>query len=333
VSDATQLLEVNMTAELFFGLLPPTIVDGLSIGLMYAVIALGYTMVYGVLEFINFAHSEIFMVGAVVGVEVITALLLPTGLHPLLQLLIAIVVAAAVAGGLAVAVERVAYRPLRLRNAPKLVPLISAIGMSLFLIDIMRLILNPANPNRPFPSSGAFDFFSNQLNLGIVNINFKTLTVFVVVMVMLAGLIYLVNYTNLGRAIRAVAQDQGTSSLMGINVNSIIVLTFFIGGALGGVAGVLYALKYGVASPVMGFLPGLKAFTAAVLGGIGSIPGAMLGGLILGLLETFAGTYLPLFTNDQFGTEYKDIVAFGLLIVILIFKPAGLLGKAVAEKV
>ncbi|MEY4532188.1 MAG: hypothetical protein RLZZ156_2911 [Deinococcota bacterium] len=322
-----------MSAELFWGLLPPTIVDGLSIGLMYAVIALGYTMVYGVLEFINFAHSEIFMVGAVVGVELITAILMPTGLHALIQVIIAIVVAAAVAGALAVGIERVAYRPLRVRNAPKLVPLISAIGMSLLLIDVMRLILNPANPNRPFPSSGGFEFFSQQFDFGFMQINYKTVTVFVVVMVMLAGLIYLVNYTNLGRAIRAVAQDQATSSLMGINVSNIIVLTFFIGGALGGVAGVLYALKYGVASPVMGFIPGLKAFTAAVLGGIGSIPGAVVGGLLLGLLETLAGTYLPLMTNEQIGTEYKDIVAFGLLIVILIFKPAGLLGKAVAEKV
>jgi branched-chain amino acid transport system permease protein len=322
-----------MSAELFWGLLPITIVDGLSIGLMYAVIALGYTMVYGVLEFINFAHSEIFMVGAVVGVELITVVLVPTGLHALIQVFIAIVVAAVVSGVLAVTIERVAYRPLRMRNAPKLVPLISAIGMSLLLIDVMRLILNPANPNRPFPSSGAFEFFSQQVDLGIVQINYKILTVFVVVMVMLAGLIYLVNYTNLGRGIRAVAQDQATSSLMGINVSNIIVLTFFIGGALGGVAGVLYALKYGVASPVMGFIPGLKAFTAAVLGGIGSIPGAVVGGLLLGLLETLAGTYLPLLTNEQIGTEYKDIVAFGLLIVILIFKPAGLLGRAVAEKV
>ncbi len=323
-----------MSAELFWGLLPPTIVDGLSIGFMYAVIALGYTMVYGVLEFINFAHSEIFMVGAVVGVELITAVLLPTGLHPLIQVIIAIIVAAAVSGVLAVGIERIAYRPLRLRNAPKLVPLISAIGMSLLLIDVMRLILNPANPNRPFPSSGSYEFFSQSINVfNVVSINYKTITVFVVVMLMLAGLVYLINYTNLGRGIRAVAQDQATSSLMGINVSSIIVLTFFIGGALGGVAGVLYALKYGVAAPTMGFIPGLKAFTAAVLGGIGSIPGAVVGGLLLGLLETFAGTYLPLATNDQIGTEYKDVVAFGLLIAILIFKPAGLLGKAVAEKV
>jgi branched-chain amino acid transport system permease protein len=323
-----------MSAELFWGLLPPTIVDGLSIGLMYAVIALGYTMVYGVLEFINFAHSEIFMVGAVVGVELITAVLIPTGLHPLIQVVIAIIVAAAVSGVLAVAIERIAYRPLRMRNAPKLVPLISAIGMSLLLIDVMRLILNPANPNRPFPSTGSYEFFSQSVNVfNLVSINYKTITVFVVVMLMLAGLVYLINYTNLGRGIRAVAQDQPTSSLMGINVSSIIVLTFFIGGALGGVAGVLYALKYGVAAPTMGFIPGLKAFTAAVLGGIGSIPGAVVGGILLGLLETFAGTYLPLMTNDQIGTEYKDVVAFGLLIAILIFKPAGLLGKAVAEKV
>jgi branched-chain amino acid transport system permease protein len=322
-----------MTPELFFGLLPPTLIDGLALGLMYAVIALGYTMVYGVLEFINFAHSEIFMVGAVIGVELINNLLIPTGMHPLLQLIIAIIVAAALAGVLAVAVERIAYRPLRERNAPKLVPLISAIGMSLFLIDVMRLILNPANPNRAFPSGDGFDFFSNVINLGFMQINYKQLTVFIVVALMLAGLIYLINYTNIGRAIRAVAQDQSTSSLMGINVTGIIVLTFAIGGALGGVAGVLYALKYGVAAPTMGFIPGLKAFTAAVLGGIGSIPGAVLGGVILGLLETFAGTYLPIATNEVIGTEYKDIVAFGLLILILIFKPSGLLGKAVAEKV
>lgn len=322
-----------MTSELFFGLLAPTIVDGLSIGLMYAVIALGYTMVYGVLEFINFAHSEIFMVGAITSVMLLTYVLAPTGIHPLLQLVVAIVVSAAVSGGLAVLVERLAYRPLRARNAPKLVPLISAIGTSLLLIDLMRLILNPANPNRTFPSGGSYDFFLGQLNLGFVTIGYKTLTVFVVVMIMLAALVYLVNYTNLGRAIRAVAQDQSTSSLMGINVTSIIVLTFFIGGALGGVAGALYGMKYGAAYPTMGFIPGLKAFTAAVLGGIGSIPGAVLGGIILGLLENFAGTYLPIMTGEVIGNDYKDVVAFGLLILILIFKPAGLLGKAVAEKV
>jgi branched-chain amino acid transport system permease protein len=307
-----------------------TLLSGLALGLVYSVIALGYTMVYGVLELINFAHSEIFMFGGIVGVELLLGVLTKTTWHPLLQLVFALFVGAAASGVLAVTVERVAYRPLRLRGAPRLVPLISAIGMSLFLQDIVRLVESLfGNFNRPFPSyikGNDPDFFAitHPLISG-ATISNTTLTIFVVGAIMLAGLTYFVNYTKTGRAIRAVAQDQSTSSLMGINVNSIITVTFLIGGALGGVAGVLYALKFGTLNPYSGFLPGLKAFTAAVLGGIGSIPGAMLGGVVLGLLEQLAAQYIS--------SSYKDIIAFGLLILILIFRPSGLLGRKVSEKV
>ncbi len=307
-----------------------TLLSGLALGLVYSVIALGYTMVYGVLELINFAHSEIFMFGGIVGVELLLGVLTKTTWHPLLQLVFALAVGAAASGMLAVTVERVAYRPLRLRGAPRLVPLISAIGMSLFLQDIVRLVESLfGNFNRPFPSyikGNERDFFAvtHPLISG-ATISNTTLTIFVVGAIMLAGLTYFVNYTKTGRAIRAVAQDQSTSSLMGINVNSIITVTFLIGGALGGVAGVLYALKFGTLNPYSGFLPGLKAFTAAVLGGIGSIPGAMLGGVVLGLLEQLAAQYIS--------PDYKDIIAFGLLILILIFRPSGLLGRKVSEKV
>ncbi len=323
-----------MSLEVLLALLPPTIIDGVVLGLVYAVIALGYTMVYGVLEFINFAHSEIFMFGAIVGVELLINLLSKTTLPPMIQLVMAIIVAAALAGLLAITVERVAYRPLRLRGAPKLVALITAIGMSFFLADAVRFVLSLfGNFNRPFPSYTP-DFFGTQIKLtDTAQLSYKSITIIVVATLMLWLLTFIVNRTRTGRAIRAVAQDQGTSSLMGINVTSIITITFLIGGALGGVAGVLYTLQFGNASPFMGFLPGLKAFTAAVLGGIGNIPGAMLGGVVLGLVETFAATYLPILTNNLIGAEYKDIIAFSVLIIILIFKPSGLLGKAVSEKV
>ncbi len=323
-----------MSLEGLFLLLPPTLVDGLVLGLVYAVIALGYTMVYGVLEFINFAHSELFMFGAIVGVELLINILSKTSIHPLIQLIFALIVGGAAAGLLAVTVERVAYRPLRLRGAPKLVSLITAIGMSLFLQDAVRFVESLfGNYNRPFPGYTP-DFFGSQIQLSqTASISYKSLTIMVVSGLMLAALTYLVNRTRTGRAIRAVAQDQGTSSLMGINVTSIITITFLVGGTLGGVAGVLYAMQFGNAAPFMGFVPGIKAFTAAVLGGIGNIPGAMIGGIVLGLIETLAATYLPIFTNNVIGSEYKDIIAFGVLILILIFKPTGLLGKAVAEKV
>lgn len=302
------------------------------LGLLYAVIALGYTMVYGVLGLINFAHAEIFMVGGVVGIEVLIFGTAGTGLHPMLQLMIAVAAAMLVSASLALATERIAYRPLRLRGAPRLVPLITAIGMSLFLQDAVRFIESLfGNYIRPFPG---FEFFSRSIELTeSVIVSYKSATVVVVAVIMLAGLTYLVNYTRLGRAIRAVAQDPKAAALMGIDVNRMVARTFLIGGALAGVAGVLWGLQFGKMDPFSGFIPGIKAFTAAVLGGIGNIPGAMLGGVLLGLLEVLAGTYLPLLTNDAIGNEYKDIFAFSILILILIFRPSGLLGRPTVEKV
>ena len=315
-------------------LLPQVLFDGFILGFIYAMIALGYTMVYGVLELINFAHSEIFMIGAVAGVEVFRYLapLIPNGY---LLLLVAVVVGAAVAGLTAILVERMAYRPLRRRGTTnRLVPLVTAIGVSFFLQDLVRLIEGLWHNEfflrmRTIPDlEGSFTLFG-----GAIFIQTKSVIVIVVSVLMLWGLTYLVNRTKLGMAIRAVAQDLTTASLMGINPDQIISRTFLIGGALGGVAGVLFALIYTTINPYVGFLPGIKAFTAAVLGGIGNIPGAMLGGLVLGQLENFFGTYLPILTAGNFGTEYKDVVAFLILIVSLLFRPQVLLGQMVKEKV
>jgi branched-chain amino acid transport system permease protein len=325
-------------------LLPQVLIDGITLGFMYATIALGYTMVYGVLEFINFAHGEIFMFGAFAGVELLIyadgqGWLKGAELFGAYGFLIAAVMAGMVVSGtLAVTIERFAYRPLR--QAPRLIPLISAIGVSFLLQDLMRLYQSVANGEfyRTFPDFGHFTerislfkipYAGREIDIAIQT---KAIVIMVIAVLMLVGLNYLVNATKLGKAIRSVAQDQRTSSLMGINVNRIIALTFLIGGALGGAAGVLYAFKFTRVDPYVGFLPGLKAFTAAVLGGIGNITGAMLGGIILGLLESFAASYLSIFTNGAFGGEYKDIFAFGILILILVLKPTGLLGQNVRQK-
>lgn len=324
--------------------LPQVLIDGVVLGFVYAAIALGYTMVYGVLEFINFAHSEIFAIGAFVGVEVLIALNnsgVLGGASVLAAygwLVFAILAGMAAAGTTAVVVERIAYRPLR--NAPRLVPLISAIGVSFFLQDAIRLIesVTTGQFHRIIPSFGNFDqrvpIFNTTLGGAPfkLDIDVKSLWVMVAAILMLVGLNYLVNVTRLGKAIRAVAQSQPSANLMGINVNRIISLTFLIGGALGGAAGVLYALKFTRIDPFVGFFPGLKAFTAAVMGGIGNLTGALLGGIVLGMLETFAGAYLSAFTMGAAGAEYKDILAFGILIMVLIFRPSGLLGEQVAQK-
>ncbi|MCP3444640.1 branched-chain amino acid ABC transporter permease [Bradyrhizobium sp. CCGUVB14] len=321
-----------MSFQLVLELLPSTLADGLILGLLYATIALGYTMVYGVLGLINFAHSEIFMVGAVVAVELLTYVLAGSPLHPVIQLVLAMIVAAAVSAALAGLAERVAYRPLRRSNAPKLAPLITAIGISLFLQDAVRFVESLFGQFiRPFPSMPFFD-----IPLPLTpndSVPMKSLVILIVAGAMLAGLRYTVTHTRLGKAIRAVATDRMAASLMGIDVNRIVMLTFVIGGALAGVAGTLYALQFGRVDPFSGFIPGLKAFTAAVLGGIGSIPGAMVGGIVLGLIEMLIGTFVPILTNNAIGTEYKDIFAFGILILILIFKPTGLLGRPSTEKV
>ena len=324
--------------------LPQVLLDGVTIGFVYAAIALGYTMVYGVLEFINFAHSEIFAIGAFIGVEILilvnaSGALSNASLTTAYIWLIVAILAGMVAAGLAaITVERTAYRPLR--NAPRLVPLISAIGVSFFLQDAIRLVesLTTGQFYRVIPTFGNFDsrFILASLTINnqpfVIGIQVKSVIVIIAAVLMVVGLNYLVNATKLGKAIRAVAQDQPSASLMGIDVNKIISLTFLIGGALGGAAGVLYALKFTRIDPFVGFFPGLKAFTAAVLGGLGNITGALLGGIVLGMLETFAGSFLSVFTMGAAGAEYKDILAFGILIIVLIFRPAGLLGEQVGQK-
>ena len=324
--------------------LPQVVIDGLTIGFVYAAIALGYTMVYGVLQFINFAHSEIFAVGAFIGVEFLIFLQSAGVLSgaslfmAYAYLILAILLGMLAAGGLAVAVERIAYRPLR--GASRLVPLISAIGVSFLLQDVIRLVegLTTGQFNRIMPTFGNFDdrIIFGKLALGAskltLGISIKSIIVIAAAVLMLVGLNYLVNATRVGKAIRAVAQDMPTASLMGINVNRIISLTFLVGGLLGGAAGVLYALKFTRIDPFIGFFPGLKAFTAAVLGGIGNMTGALLGGIILGMLETFAGSYMGTFTMGAAGSEYKDIFAFSILILVLVFRPQGLMGKNVGQK-
>ncbi len=322
-----------MDFPLLLGIFPQVLLDGIILGFMYALIALGYTMVYGVLEFINFAHSEIFIVGAFVGVEILMGLKAAGLLESLpwvLVLLLILVAGMAASGALAVLVERAAYRPLR--HAPRLIPLISAIGVSFFLQDAIRLFESIWNNafNLVYPS---MDPLNRRFELTeTVDVSVKSLVVIVAALLMLWALHLVVNRTRIGTAIRAVAEDQAAASLMGINVNRIISLTFLIGGGMGGAAGVLFGVQYGLINPYTGFIPGLKAFTAAVLGGIGNIPGAMMGGLVLGLLEAFAASYLSLLTGGAFGAEYKDIFAFAVLILILIFRPKGLLGEIVRER-
>ncbi len=323
-----------MEWDLLIGIFPTVVVDGIVLGFVYALIALGYTMVYGVLQMINFAHSEIFVVGAFVGAEILLVLQSNnalTAMHPLLLLTVILLAAMAVSGVLAVAVERIAYRPLR--GAPRLVPLISAIGVSFFLQDVIRLA-ESLHRNAFFLTYPTIDLFDVRLTLaGELDISVKSILLMVAAVLMLVALTLFVNRTKLGKAIRAVAEDQPTAGLMGINVNRMISLTFLIGGAMGGAAGALFGVQFGTINPYTGFIPGIKAFTAAVLGGIGNIPGAMLGGLVLGMLETFAASYMSLLTGGAFGAEYKDIFAFGVLILILMFRPRGLLGEVVREKV
>jgi len=236
----------------------------------------------------------------------------------------------AASGLLAMGVERVAYRPLR--AAPRLIPLISAIGMSFFLQDAIRLVESLWR-NAFYLTYPTLDFLNQRIHFGVVfDVSLKSLIVIAAALLMLGSLNLLVNRTKIGKAIRAVAEDQATASLMGINVNRIISLTFLVGGAMGGAAGVLFGTQYSLVNPYTGFIPGIKAFTAAVLGGIGNIPGAMVGGMVLGLLEAFAASYLALFTGGAFGAEYKDILAFGILILLLIFRPRGLMGEVVAAR-
>ncbi len=414
--------------------LPGMILAGIGTGFLYAMIALGYTLVYGVLKFINFAHSEIFMVGSVIGFEFMRRIVdneLLGYWSPVLFILVMVLLAMLFSGTLAVIIERVAYRPLR--GAPRLVPLITAIGISYVLIDSTRAIMTitrndfnltyPTNEigylSTPIPLTfnglvaggfvdyteegledsdpiydlmniggtrydsievdgvtydqfvvadavyeyvivGGISFGGNDIRVrdvrvgaeavrpdvvfvggqdaevfieasNVVNVRMTVIVVVISSVIMLILLNYFVNGTKLGRGIRAVSQDQATAGLMGINVNLMISLTFFIGGAFGGAAGSLFGLNAGTVTPYVGFIPGVKAFTAAVLGGIGNVTGALLGGLTLGLIEAFLNGVLVYF--PALGQRYTDIFAFSVLILILIFRPSGLLGERVDEKV
>ncbi|MGG6314516.1 branched-chain amino acid ABC transporter permease [Paenibacillus macerans] len=320
--------------------LPQVLVDGLTLGAVYAVVAIGYTMVYGILEFINFAHGEIFMTGAFVGTAALLTMSsagwtggLPSGVTYFLILATAMLFT----GLMGIGIERVAYRPLR--KAPKLISLISAIGVSFLLQDIVRFIADVRTGN--FVVTG-ISLYGDNMKLGVSSLwsgfddaflKTNTIIVVAVAVVLMVGLDFFVNKTKWGTAMRAVAQDRDTASLMSINVNKVIALTFFIGSALGGGTGVLFAQQYGTIDPYIGFILGMKAFTAAVLGGIGNIRGAMFGGLFIGVLEMFSSANLSVITGGTLGGEYKDVVAFLILIAVLIFKPEGLFGKAVKEKV
>lgn len=318
--------------EHILAILPQVTIDGLMLGFVYAVVAIGYTMVYGVLEFINFSHSEIFMFGAFAGTEVLL-LLEATGLlgrvPDVLALVMAVMVAMVVSGLLGVTIERVAYRPLR--RAPRLVPLITAIGVSFILQDLARFIWQATR--------GTFVLSAPKILPAVVQlgggatVSLRALINMGISLLMMAALTVFVRRSRAGKAMRAVAQDQATASLMGVNVNRTISLTFLIGAALGGAAGALFAIQYTRTDPYIGFVLGMKAFTAAVFGGIGSLPGAMLGGVLLGLFEAYGSAFLSTATNGVFGAAYKDVFAFLILIVVLIFKPAGLLGLSTTEKV
>ena len=303
--------------------------NGLTLGSIYAMIALGYTMVYGILRMINFAHGEIFMGGAFGGYFAAVALaqagaLTDNILSSLIAIVIMILVAMAVSVGLAMGVERVAYRPLR--NAPTLVPLISAIGASLFLQYTFRGFFGSglyAYPNVPFLDQTA--------PIPLLNMRWVDVLVVVAAFCMMGGLYLFVMRSKLGTAIRAVSEDKGTAALMGIDANRAIVLTFVIGAAMAGAAGVLYGLSFRQVTFAMGLIPGIKAFTAAVLGGIGNVPGAMLGGLFLGLIEAVGPTLFLTGFGVPSASQLKDVVAFTMLVLVLVFRPSGILGERVAR--
>jgi branched-chain amino acid transport system permease protein len=306
-----------------FDILLQQILNGLVLGSVYALVALGYTMVYGILQLINFAHGDVLMIGAMVAVWLVPQLL-AAGVPGPVALLIVILAAIPVCMLLSVSIERVAYRPLR--NAPRLAPLITAIGMSIVLQTVAMIIWKPNPivfpdllPTDPVPVFGAI-------------LAPKQILILVVAATMMTGLVLLVNRTKLGRAMRATAENPRIAGLMGVNANQVIAATFAIGAALAAVAGVLVALNYNIVHFSMGFIPGLKAFTAAVLGGIGNITGAVIGGLLLGIIESLGAGYIGDLTGGFLGSHYQDIFAFAVLILVLLFRPSGIMGERVADR-
>ena len=299
------------------------IINGLVQGSVYALVALGYTMVYGILGLINFAHGEVVMVGAMVALTAIQVLV-AAALSPVLVLLLSVLIAMAACMALGYSIERIAYRPLR--NAPRLAPLITAIGVSIVLQTLAMIIWGreyhafpPLLPNASHNIGGAI---ITEVQISIV----------VVAILVMTGLMLLVHRTRLGRAMRAVAENQVAASLMGVNINKVISTTFMLGSALAAIAGIMVSANYGVVHYYMGFILGLKAFTAAVLGGIGNLRGAMLGGILLGLIESLGAGYIGALTGGVLGSHYQDAFAFMVLIAVLVFRPAGLLGERVSER-
>ncbi|HHX22891.1 MAG: branched-chain amino acid ABC transporter permease [Tepidanaerobacteraceae bacterium] len=285
------------------------LINGLTLGSTYSLIALGYTMVYGILELINFAHSEIYMIGAFLGLTMVTVYKMPFA--------VALIISMVGSCALGISIEKTAYRPLRKSN--RIAPLISAIGASIFLQNAVLMLVGPQA--RAFPAN----FKVANIKIGsFAQISTLQLSILIISVVLMVGLHLLIQNTKIGQAMRATAQDKEAAELMGIKIDQIITFTFAIGSALGGAAGVLVGIYFDSADPMMGFFPGLKGFVAAVLGGIGSIPGAMLGGLLLGLVEMLGAVYM---------SRYKDAIAFAVLIFILLLKPTGLLGRRVQEKV
>jgi len=299
------------------------IINGLVLGCVYALVALGYTMVYGIINLINFAHGEVLMVGAMVSWTVVTALA-DTGWPGWVLLLISLLAAMVVCAVLNFAIEKLAYRPLR--NAPRLAPLITAMGVSLLLQTLAMIIWKP-NP-KPFPIL----LPSEPYAIGGAAINTTQILIIVVSALSLAALAFLINRTRLGRAMRATAENPQVAALMGVRPDTVISATFVIGAALAALAGVMYAANYGSVQHSMGFMPGLKAFTAAVFGGIGNLGGAMLGGVLLGLIESLGAGYIGDLTGGFLGSQYQDIFAFIVLILVLTLRPQGLLGERVADR-
>jgi branched-chain amino acid transport system permease protein len=295
------------------------------LGSVYALVALGYTMVYGILQLINFAHGDVLMIGAMVALTVLGLLnsLFP-GLPLLLQLGIAMLAAILVCMAVSAAIERIAYRPLR--RAPRLAPLITAIGVSIVLQTLAMIIWSP-NP-RVFPDL----LPTTPFEIGGALLAPKQLLILIVAALVMTGLLILINRSRLGRAMRAVSENPQFASLMGVNPDRVITATFIMGAALAAIAGVLVAMNYNIAQFTMGFLLGLKAFTAAVLGGIGNLGGAVLGGLLLGIIESLGAGYIGDLTGGFLGSHYQDIFAFAVLILVLVFRPSGLLGERVADR-
>jgi len=303
------------------------ILNGLVLGSVYALIALGYTMVYGILGIINFAHGEVLMVGALVAMSVMKLITIVWPSAPsLLVLLIALCVAMLACAALSFLIEKMAYRPLR--HAPRLAPLISAIGVSILLQTLAMMIWgrNPLTFNQLLPSQPL------HIPGTTATITGKEIVIIVVSLITMLCLLFLVNRTKLGRAMRATAENPQIAGLMGVNANRVIAITFMLGGALAALAGVMIATNYGTAHFYMGFIPGLKAFTAAVLGGIGNLQGAMLGGLLLGVIEALGAGYIGDLSGGVFGSNYQDIFAFMVLIAVLVFRPSGLLGEKVSDR-